>query len=1028
MPRKGKRGDSSEEDEKPKPTAADSATAAGGGKKDKKKDKKGTQGGGGGGGGKGGRGNRDSDDEDPLALMKKLSAADSDEDTPKAKVLPPVASAASQKKDKKKDKKRGEAKGHVSDDDDNDDPLAKMKQLAITADSDSEDDSPPQATKKTTSSPLSSQKKGGGKAAAVVVEQDYGEDDDDEEDEGPSLQQVKTTAALLIDDDDEEETEKKSKKEKKEKREKKEKKEKKDKKDKREKDRCNEEDSDVESPASTPAPEPAVKVVAPPPPSTSALTAKPSKPADPPPVPEPDAASSKVKKSKLQLKIEAEKKKKEELEQAKAKAAATAPAAVVAISSTPDSTKPKMVPASTTKEESEDEEESDGECDEAEDAKKGASAEDAAMYATMYGDEVFDEHAIPNGGDATESGSAVKGKKDRLSNKDRRRLAKEAESKEREEEYQRVLMKKSIEGAQFAVSQTVVNESDPVWQNSLDIVIPNFSISAHNKELFLNAELNISQGRRYGVVGPNGAGKSTILKMIAAGELKIPPRVDCLYVEQEVMADDTPAVDAVLKADKIRWALVQEEKEIMTALEKGGANDALDSRLGEVHEQLSIIGAASAESKARRILFGLGFDQEMQVRSTKFFSGGWRMRISLARALFMEPTLLMLDEPTNHLDLNAVIWLDDYLQKWKKTLLIVSHDQDFLNSVCEEILHLDHKKLVSYRGNYDSFKEQEEVKRKQMQKAWEKQEKRLRELKASGQTKGQAEKALLKSKSREPGARSKKVEAAAAASGGIESGESKVELIARPREYTVAFTFPDVAQISPPILEVRDVSFRYGEKLPWLFRGINFGLDMSSRVCIVGPNGSGKSTIIKLITEEVNPTEGEVRRNPRLRVGVYNQHFVDRLPMDEDPVTYIRRLFNEETYQSARNILGRFGLEGHAHTIPIRDLSGGQKARVVFVELSLMAPHLLFLDEPTNNLDIESIDALCDALREYNGGVILVSHDARLIETTNCRLWVVEDHNVEPWVEGFQDYREHLLRKLEDQLAAIVPGQGERPK
>ena len=188
------------------------------------------------------------------------------------------------------------------------------------------------------------------------------------------------------------------------------------------------------------------------------------------------------------------------------------------------------------------------------------------------------------------------------------------------------------------------------------------------------------------------------------------------------------------------------------------------------------------------------------------------------------------------------------------------------------------------------------------------------------------------------------------------------------------------------------------------------------------------STILKIITGELDPPEGEVRRNPRLRVGVYNQHFVDRLPMDEDPVTYLRRLFNEETYQSCRNILGRYGLEGHAHTIPIRDLSGGQKARVVFVELSLMAPHLLFLDEPTNHLDIESIDALCDALKLFNGGVVLVSHDARLIETTNCQLWVVEDRNVTPWESGFQGYRDHLLAKLEAQLAAIMPGAGERPK
>ena len=270
------------------------------------------------------------------------------------------------------------------------------------------------------------------------------------------------------------------------------------------------------------------------------------------------------------------------------------------------------------------------------------------------------------------------------------------------------------------------------------------------------------------------------------------------------------------------------------------ADEAKDVRLGEIHEQLALIGAASAESKARRILFGLGFDAEMQVRPTKFFSGGWRMRISLARALFMEPTLLMLDEPTNHLDLNAVIWLDDYLQKWKKTLLVVSHDQDFLNSVCQEILHLEDKKLIVYKGNYDTFKEQEATRRKQLLKDWEKQEKKLKEMKAKGITKENAEKAQIKAKSREPGARTKKKEVAAAASGGLESADSQVKLITRPRDYTVVFHFPEVIHLSPPILEVRDVNFQYSPQLPWLFRGLNFGLDMSSRVCIVGPNGSGK--------------------------------------------------------------------------------------------------------------------------------------------------------------------------------------------
>lgn len=287
---------------------------------------------------------------------------------------------------------------------------------------------------------------------------------------------------------------------------------------------------------------------------------------------------------------------------------------------------------------------------------------------------------------------------------------------------------------------------------------------------------------------------------------------------------------------RVRWELVQEEKKLLQELEVK-ADEKKDQRLGEIHEQLDQINASAAESRARRILFGLGFDMEMQVRPTKYFSGGWRMRISLARALFMEPTLLMLDEPTNHLDLNAVIWLDDYLQKWKKTLLVVSHDQDFLNSVCQEIIHLDQKKLVVYRGNYDTFKEQEANKRKQQQKDWEKQEKKLRELKAKGITKANAEKEQVKAKSREPGARAAKSKQTAEVK---ESAETQVKLVERPKDYEVVFSFPPVPPLSPPILEVRDAHFQYGPNLPWLFHNLNFGIDLQSRICIVGPNGSGK--------------------------------------------------------------------------------------------------------------------------------------------------------------------------------------------
>ncbi|XP_053234558.1 ATP-binding cassette sub-family F member 1 isoform X2 [Podarcis raffonei] len=587
-----------------------------------------------------------------------------------------------------------------------------------------------------------------------------------------------------------------------------------------------------------------------------------------------------------------------------------------------------------------------------------------------------------------------------LSKKEKKKLKKQLEFE------RQVATLKAASAAEndFSVSQAEMSSRQAMLENASDIKLEKFSISAHGKELFVNADLYIVAGRRYGLVGPNGKGKTTLLKHIANRALSIPPNIDVLLCEQEVVADETPAVQAVLKADTKRLKLLEEEKRLQVLLEKG--DDGAAERLEKVYEELRATGAAAAEAKARRILAGLGFNPEMQNRQTKKFSGGWRMRVSLARALFMEPTLLMLDEPTNHLDLNAVIWLNNYLQTWKKTLLIVSHDQGFLDDVCTDIIHLDMQKLFYYRGNYMTFKKMYQQKQKELLKQYEKQEKKLKDLKAGGKSTKQAEKQTKEALTRKQQKCRKK--------NPDEEASEVPELLKRPKEYTVKFTFPNPPPLSPPILGLHGVDFCYEGQKP-LFKNLDFGIDMESRICIVGPNGVGKSTLLLLLTGKLTPTRGEMRKNHRLKIGFFNQQYADQLNMQETATEYLQRNFNLP-YQDARKCLGRFGLESHAHTIQICKLSGGQKARVVFAELACREPDVLILDEPTNNLDIESIDALGDAINEYKGAVIVVSHDARLITETNCHLWVVEDRSVNQIDGDFEDYKREVLEALGEVL------------
>lgn len=588
----------------------------------------------------------------------------------------------------------------------------------------------------------------------------------------------------------------------------------------------------------------------------------------------------------------------------------------------------------------------------------------------------------------------------KISHKEKKLMKKQSEYQKQIESLNKG--KTGSDGEQFTVSQADKSAAQQQQlENAIDIKVENFSISARGKDLFVNASLTITAGRRYGLVGPNGHGKTTLLKHIASRSLNIPPNIDVLLCEQEVVADDTPAVDVVLKADFKRTALLSELKKLEE--DSAGGNLKNQERITEVYEELQVIGADSAESRARRILAGLGFTREMQDRPTNHFSGGWRMRVSLARALFVEPTLLLLDEPTNHLDLNAVIWLDNYLQVWKKTLLVVSHDQSFLDNICTDVIHLDNQKLFYYRGNFTQFKKMYVQRRRELVKEFEKQEKKIKQMKMSGISGKVATKTTVQALTRKQQKGKQKLQ-------GTEEDSGPPDLIQRPREYIVKFKFPNPPPLNPPILGLYNVDFGYPGQ-PLLFKSLDFGIDMSSRVAVVGPNGVGKSTFLKLLCGDLTPLQGEARKNHRLRIGRFDQHSGEHLNSEETPVEYLQRLFNLN-YQDARKQLGSFGLVSHAHTIKNGDLSGGQKARVALAELCLRAPDVLILDEPTNNLDIESIDALAEAIGEYEGGVIIVSHDERLIRDTNCQLWVIEHKGIEEIDGDFEDYRKELLESL----------------
>ena len=512
----------------------------------------------------------------------------------------------------------------------------------------------------------------------------------------------------------------------------------------------------------------------------------------------------------------------------------------------------------------------------------------------------------------------------------------------------------------------------------------NIYFSIGGVPLFENASGFVPTGHKVGVVGSNGAGKTTLFKLILneiildAGVIEVPKNYKIGYVSQEAPSTEVTLLDTVLEADIERSKLLHNAQ-----IEKD------PNKIAEIYTRLSDINAYSAEARASSILNGLGFSKEDLVRPCSSFSGGWRMRVALASVLFSNPELLLLDEPTNYLDFEGSVWLENYLQKFKNTALVISHDRNLLNKSVTSILHLSQKKLIFYNGNYDFFDNERRVQLEQ---------------KISQKNKQDAQRAHLESFINRFKAKASKAKQAQSR---IKILEKMKPIIIEENQKVPTFNFEKNTKFAPPLITIEQASVGYNN-IP-ILKNINLSIDPDDRIALLGVNGEGKSTLSKLIAKKLNSMKGKLNYPKKLKIGYFAQHQLDELRSNETPFEHLYSKLDKEVPSKIRAKLGSVGFTQDTMDIEVKRLSGGQKARLLLLLVVIEKPDLIILDEPTNHLDVESREALIMALNDYTGSLILVTHDAFLVERLVDRLLIIKDGNVSEFLGDINEYKKVVL-------------------